>query len=254
MVVSVVRRIARAGITVILIEHVMRFLVQLSTRVMIMHHGEKIIEGPPQGLARRPDRRRRLSGRGRFAAAAARYLDLRQGDMTADACELDSDLRGLRPSSRPARDLAVAGDGPTRRHHRPQRPRQDDAAAHAYPGWFVRPQAATSRLTGADITGRPYRRDRRGGNRPRAPGRHALPEMTVLENLQMGAYLGRPRHEWKSGSKRFTPCCPSCASAVSQMASTLSGGERRMVAIGRGLMSRRANLMLDEPSLGLARW
>jgi branched-chain amino acid transport system ATP-binding protein len=47
---AVVRRIAASGVTIILIEHVMRFLVQLSERVMIMHHGEKIYEGPPQGL------------------------------------------------------------------------------------------------------------------------------------------------------------------------------------------------------------
>jgi branched-chain amino acid transport system ATP-binding protein len=52
LVVKIVRRIAAQGITVILIEHVMRFMVQLATRVMIMHHGEKIFEGPPQGLAR----------------------------------------------------------------------------------------------------------------------------------------------------------------------------------------------------------
>jgi branched-chain amino acid transport system ATP-binding protein len=50
--VNIVRRIAAQGITVILIEHVMRFMVQLATRVMIMHHGEKIFEGPPHGLAR----------------------------------------------------------------------------------------------------------------------------------------------------------------------------------------------------------
>ncbi len=47
-----VRRIAAGGVSIILIEHVMRFLVQLSTRVMIMHHGEKIYEGPPQGLTK----------------------------------------------------------------------------------------------------------------------------------------------------------------------------------------------------------
>jgi branched-chain amino acid transport system ATP-binding protein len=52
LVVSIVRRIAAQGITVILIEHVMRFMVQLATRVMIMHHGEKIFEGPPAGLTR----------------------------------------------------------------------------------------------------------------------------------------------------------------------------------------------------------
>jgi branched-chain amino acid transport system ATP-binding protein len=50
-VMDAVRKIASLGVTIILIEHVMRFLVQLSTRVMIMHHGEKIYEGPPKGLA-----------------------------------------------------------------------------------------------------------------------------------------------------------------------------------------------------------
>jgi len=49
---AVVRGIASSGVTIILIEHVMRFLVQLSSRVMIMHHGERIYEGPPDGLTR----------------------------------------------------------------------------------------------------------------------------------------------------------------------------------------------------------
>jgi branched-chain amino acid transport system ATP-binding protein len=52
LMMDTVRRIAASGVTIILIEHVMRFLVQLSERVMIMHHGEKIYEGPPQGLVK----------------------------------------------------------------------------------------------------------------------------------------------------------------------------------------------------------
>ncbi len=52
LMMDAVRRIAAAGVTIILIEHVMRFLVQLSNRVLIMHHGEKIYEGPPDGLVK----------------------------------------------------------------------------------------------------------------------------------------------------------------------------------------------------------
>jgi branched-chain amino acid transport system ATP-binding protein len=52
LVMGLVKKLIAAGVTIMLIEHVMRFLVQLSTRVIIMHHGEKIFEGPPQGLAR----------------------------------------------------------------------------------------------------------------------------------------------------------------------------------------------------------
>jgi branched-chain amino acid transport system ATP-binding protein len=50
-VIEVVERVRSRGVTIVLIEHVMRFLTRLSSRVMIMHHGEKIYEGPPEGLA-----------------------------------------------------------------------------------------------------------------------------------------------------------------------------------------------------------
>ncbi len=68
--IDVVERVSAAsGVTIILIEHVMRFLVQLSYRVMIMHHGEKIYEGLPRGLVKDRKGGRRLSRRGRSASA-----------------------------------------------------------------------------------------------------------------------------------------------------------------------------------------
>lgn len=79
-----------------------------------------------------------------------------------------------------------------------------------------------------------------------------FPEMTVLENLRMGAYLPTAaRHEAERLEEVFA-LLPKLKERAHQTASTLSGGERRMVGIGRGLMAGGRLLMLDEPSLGLA--
>jgi branched-chain amino acid transport system ATP-binding protein len=79
-----------------------------------------------------------------------------------------------------------------------------------------------------------------------------FPEMTVLENLRMGAYLPEAaKHENTRLEEVFT-LLPRLKERRNQLASTLSGGERRMAGIGRGLMAGGRLLMLDEPSLGLA--
>jgi branched-chain amino acid transport system ATP-binding protein len=78
-----------------------------------------------------------------------------------------------------------------------------------------------------------------------------FPEMTVLENLLMGGYLAPPAALGQRLAEVFQ-LFPKLAERRRQLASTLSGGERRMVGIGRGLMAGGRLLMLDEPSLGLA--
>ncbi|MGD9031238.1 MAG: ABC transporter ATP-binding protein [Desulfobacteraceae bacterium] len=82
--------------------------------------------------------------------------------------------------------------------------------------------------------------------------RMLFPEMTVFENLQMGAYLSRARQNRKESLEWVYGLFPVLKSRKSQMAGTLSGGEQQMLAVGRGLMGRPKVLMLDEPSLGLA--
>lgn len=79
-----------------------------------------------------------------------------------------------------------------------------------------------------------------------------FPEMTVLENLQMGAYLPAADTRMAESLDMVFGLLPKLAERQGQVASTLSGGERRMVGIGRGLMAGGRVLMLDEPSLGLA--
>ena len=79
-----------------------------------------------------------------------------------------------------------------------------------------------------------------------------FPEMTVLDNLQMGAYLPQAAKQLRSRLDEVFALLPKLKERRGQIASTLSGGERRMVGIGRGLMAGGRLLMLDEPSLGLA--
>ncbi|MDY0885534.1 ABC transporter ATP-binding protein [Dongia soli] len=79
-----------------------------------------------------------------------------------------------------------------------------------------------------------------------------FPDMTVIENLLMGAYLTRDRQEINRRLEEVFTLLPKLKERQKQLASTLSGGERRMVGIGRGLMSGGRLLLIDEPSLGLA--
>lgn len=79
-----------------------------------------------------------------------------------------------------------------------------------------------------------------------------FPDMTVLENLQMGAYLPAAASQMQARLEEVFELFPQLRSRQHQAASTLSGGERRMTGIGRGLMTGGRVLMLDEPSLGLA--
>ena len=83
-------------------------------------------------------------------------------------------------------------------------------------------------------------------------GRRVLPEMTVEENLELGAYLPKPKAKRKETLARIYELFPRLAERRRQQAGTLSGGEQQRLAVGRGLMLLPRILMLDEPSLGLA--
>jgi branched-chain amino acid transport system ATP-binding protein len=83
-------------------------------------------------------------------------------------------------------------------------------------------------------------------------GRQVFGSLTVLENLEMGAYSQNGRSQWTRSVERIFALFPVLAERRRQLAGTLSGGEQQMLAIGRGIASSPRLLLLDEPSMGLA--
>jgi len=117
---------------------------------------------------------------------------------------------------------------------------------------MVKPTSGRILFDGQDITGlAPHEIVRRGlAHSPE--GRLVFANLTVMENLQMGAYLQRDSQWIASELEYVFGMFPRLQERREQHAGTLSGGEQQMLAIGRALMSRPRFLMLDEPSLGIA--
>ena len=115
-----------------------------------------------------------------------------------------------------------------------------------------RPAAGHVRFDGAEITGWPSHRVCETGVGHVAEGRQVFPNLSVLENLEMGATLKRARAAEKATLDRVFGLFPRLAERRRQAAGTLSGGEQQMLAIGRCLMGQPRLVMFDEPSLGLA--
>ena len=116
----------------------------------------------------------------------------------------------------------------------------------------LRPRAGRIEFEGADLLAvKPSRRPHLGiAHVPE--GRQVFPSLTVMENLEMGAYTEAGRRDWKANLERILAFFPVLAERREQFAGTLSGGEQQMLAIGRGLASSPKLLMLDEPSMGLS--
>ena len=117
---------------------------------------------------------------------------------------------------------------------------------------LVPPRSGAIRFAGRDIAGAEPRRILAAGIAHCPEGRRVFPQMTVAENLAMGAYLRRDRAAVAADLTRIYGEFPRLAERRDQAAGTLSGGEQQMLAIGRALMGRPKLVLFDEPSLGLA--
>ena len=115
-----------------------------------------------------------------------------------------------------------------------------------------KPKRGSIRFDGTDIVGHPPHEIVRLGISQSPEGRRLFARMTVLENLEMGAFQRRDKSGVNEDVERVFGLFPRLAERRAQKAGTLSGGEQQMCAMGRALMARPKLLLLDEPSMGLA--
>ena len=117
---------------------------------------------------------------------------------------------------------------------------------------LVRPSVGKIQFLGKEIQKMPAQKIVAGGLSQVPEGRHVFPGLTVMENLEMGAFLKKNREENQANLKKVFSRFPRLEERKNQDAATLSGGEQQMLAMGRALMSTPKLLLLDEPSMGLA--
>ena len=117
---------------------------------------------------------------------------------------------------------------------------------------LLRPSGGRILLDGADIAGQRPHRIAAAGLRQVPEGRQVFAELTVAENLQLGAYLVADRAEVARRQDRVLTRFPRLRERLPQAAGSMSGGEQQMLAMGRALMGAPRLLLLDEPSMGLA--
>lgn len=117
---------------------------------------------------------------------------------------------------------------------------------------LIKKQSGTVTFKGEDITNLAADKIVKAGLIHVPEGRRVFSNLTVRENLEMGAFLRKDKAGIKADLEHVYELFPRLKERVKQLAGTLSGGEQQMLAMGRGLMSKPELLLLDEPSMGLA--
>jgi len=239
---ALLRRIADGGVAVVLVEHDMSVVMGISDHVVVLDAGLKIAAGTPEEIQRDPAVKKAYLGEGQKHSAAQRAVD---GQPLLDVGKLTTGygaepvLKEIDLQVRQGEVVAVLGANGAGK----------STLMRAISG-LHRPVSGGIAVDGQDISNEPAHRVASRGVALVPEGRQVFPELSVLDNLALGAFT---RKNWDAGEiesmlERF----PRLRARLHQRAGLLSGGEQQMLAIARGLMSKPRLLLLDEPSLGLA--
>jgi ABC-type branched-subunit amino acid transport system ATPase component/ABC-type branched-subunit amino acid transport system permease subunit len=239
------RRIADAGVAVVLVEHDMSVVMGISDQVVVLDAGLRIAAGTPAEVQRDPAVRKaylgeeRGSERAGLAARAAAGAPLLEVGKLAAGYGAEPVLKGIDLGVREGEMVAVLGANGAGK----------STLMRALSG-LHRPVSGAIALAGEDLAREPAHRVVARGVVLVPEGRQVFPELSVLDNLALGAFSRKKwnRDEIDALLERF----PRLRERLHQRAGLLSGGEQQMLALARGLMGKPRVLLLDEPSLGLA--
>jgi branched-chain amino acid transport system ATP-binding protein len=244
------RRIADAGIGVVLVEHDMALVMDISDQVVVIDAGVFLAAGSPAEVQNNPEVRKAYLGEAGAASldsAAPRFIDKTAGPLAEalQVCGLTTGygaepvLKGVDLTLRSGHTLALLGANGAGK----------TTLMRSLIG-LHRPLQGSIRLGGDEIAAQSTEQIVARGLVLVPEGRQVFPELSVLDNIRLGAFLdGREREARVEAMLiRF----PRLRERLHQRAGLLSGGEQQMLAIARALMSRPRVLLLDEPSLGLA--
>jgi branched-chain amino acid transport system ATP-binding protein len=243
---ALLRKLAAAGMTVILVEHDMDLVMGVSNHVIVLDAGAKIAEGTPAQVAADPAVREAYLGTGEHADRArerplapqqAPLLTVRRLSAGYGAATIvrDADLEVAKGEL--VAVLGANGAGKT-------------TLMRALCG-LIRPVEGDVSFLGKHIDKLSGDRIARAGLVLVPEGRQVFPELSVTDNLRLGAYA-RTSADESSRIESLLSRFAALKARRHQRAGLLSGGEQQMLAIARGLMAQPQVLMLDEPSLGLA--
>ncbi|HTJ69886.1 MAG TPA: ATP-binding cassette domain-containing protein [Actinospica sp.] len=249
--IDLIRRVHRRGATVVLVEHVERVVRELVDRVLVLDWGRPIAEGTPAEIARDPQVRAVYLGDAQEPASTReQQRATTRNPGSDDVLTLDgvssgyADMLALRDFSlrvRPGQIVSVLG--------------ANGAGKSTLCGTIVgavRARSGTISAFGRDITRLPVHERARLGIAYCQEGRRIFVDLTVRENLALGAPLSLDKARVRERMERVHEVFPILAERAGQRAGTMSGGQQQMLAVGRALMADPALLICDEISLGLA--